>query len=74
MAAIDDLKTAVADLQTEVKTIGDEMDAQMAALQAALAGGNDQAIADATASIRGSIDALKAAGARDLPGAPAATP
>lgn len=68
--AIDDLKTAVADLQAEVAQIGTDMDAQFAALQAAQTGGNDADIATATASIRASIDALKAAAARDMPATP----
>lgn len=67
MAAIDDLNAAVADLKTEVAEIGTDMDAQFAALQAAQAVNDPAAIASATTAIRASIDALKAAAARDMP-------
>jgi hypothetical protein len=71
MAAIDDLNTAVAALQTEVGTIGTDMDAQLAALTAALPPSNDPAILAATTSIQASINALKAAATRDMPVDPA---
>lgn len=71
MSAIDDLNTAVTALQDEVGTIGADMDAQFAALQAAHDANNDTAIATATTSIQASIDALKAAAGRDMPVVPA---
>lgn len=75
MAAIDDLNTAVVDLQTEVGQIGTDMDTQFAALNAAIAAqgvSNDPAIIAATASIRASVDALKSAASRDMPAVPPA--
>ncbi len=67
MAAIDDLKQAVTDLQAEVTDISAEMDKLLAALNAAVGSGNDAAIQQATADLRAQIDALKAAGTRDMP-------
>jgi hypothetical protein len=60
-----DLNTAIADLQAEVVAIGTQMDANFAALTAALAANDPAATAAAVAAIEASVTALKAAGTRD---------
>lgn len=75
MAEIDDFNTAMADLKTEVGALGTKMDAEFAALQAALAANNGPAITAATANIRGLISDMQAIEARDtLPAPVPATP
>lgn len=61
------LTAAAAALQDEVAAIGTQMDTMLAALNAAIAANDMQAVRDATASIQSSVDALKAASARDMP-------
>jgi hypothetical protein len=67
MALIDDLNTAVADLQAEVTAIGTEMDTLMADLTAAVAANNPVAVQAAVDAINAQVAALKAAGTRDMP-------
>ncbi len=68
-----DLVTAVADLKAEVAAIGTKMDADFAALKAAMASSDPAATAAAVASIEASVTALKDAAARDTV-APAPAP
>ncbi len=62
---------AVADLRDEVMAIGTQMDTLFADLTAALGTGNQPAVDAATAALRTQIDALRAAGTRDMPPVPA---
>jgi len=68
------LTQAIEDLKAEVMAIGTEMDTLFADLMAALGSGNQQAVDDAVAAVRAQIDALKAAGTRDMPPAPPPPP
>jgi uncharacterized protein YqgV (UPF0045/DUF77 family) len=65
MSDLSHLTTALTDLQTEVAAIGTQMDANFAALKAALAGGDQAAIDAATASIEAQVQALRDIGTRD---------
>lgn len=62
-----DLTAAVAELQTEVTAIGTQMDTLLADLTAAQGANDPVAVDAAVTAIRAQVDALKAAGARDLP-------
>jgi Sec-independent protein translocase protein TatA len=75
MQGTSDLAAAVNELKQEVSDISAEMDSNFQKLMDALANATvppaDQAVIDqATADIRSQIDALKAAGQRDMPPAP----
>jgi outer membrane murein-binding lipoprotein Lpp len=67
MSDLRNLNAAVDALKTEVGDIGTQMDALLAALLAAQAGGNQAEIDTATQNIQAQVDALKAIAARDTP-------
>lgn len=65
MSDFSGLNQDIADLQTEVATLGTQMDANFKALEAALSGGNQPAIDAARAQVQATIQALKDIGTRD---------